>query len=164
MRCAQLRPLDVANGPGIRTTVFVSGCTHHCPGCFNTEYQDFQHGTPWTQETTAALLEALSSPIVQGLTLLGGEPMQNLELISVLEDVRNAQPQKDIWIYSGYTFEEICQDPKRRQLLSLCDVLVDGRFIEAQKDLTLRFRGSRNQRILDIAASLERGCAVEYSL
>lgn len=156
MRYAQIRPLEVANGEGIRVSLFVTGCTHRCPECFNEAYQDFNFGQEWTEETTAELIRYLKRPEISGLTLLGGEPMQNLELTEILREIKN-QVQKSIWIYSGYTYEQILSNPARLALLSECDVLVDGLFVAALKDLRLRFRGSSNQRIIDIQSSLASG-------
>lgn len=163
MRYAQIRPFDVANGEGIRVSVFVTGCTHKCPNCFNGLYQDPNYGDPWTEETTKLLTSYLKNPVVTGLTLLGGEPMQNTELTEVLREVKK-EVRKPIWVYSGYTYEQILTDERRRGLLEECDVLVDGLFIDALKDLKLRFRGSSNQRIIDIRKSLEAGKPVLYDL
>lgn len=179
MRYGQIRNYDVSNGPGIRTSIFVTGCTHRCKGCFNELYMDFAYGELWTDAQTGLVLQYLQDPAISGLSVLGGEPMQNTAgLIPLLEQVRSqiksfdkrdsdahdpAQPtaaQKTIWLYSGYTFEEIMQDPEKVRLLSLCDVLVDGRFIEELKNLRLKFRGSENQRILDAAASLAANAAI----
>lgn len=160
---AQLRKYDVANGEGIRTTVFVTGCTLRCVDCFNVLYQDPHYGQEWTDETTRQVIRYLSDPNVAGLTLLGGEPMQNLALIPIVREIRESlSPEKDIWIYSGYTFEQILRDPERRALLELCDILVDGRFMAPLKDLRLKFRGSSNQRIIAIRPSLESGTPVLY--
>ena len=150
MNFAQIRKYDVANGPGIRTTIFVTGCTHKCHNCFNEEYQDFDFGDPWTQKETDEVIEDLKLDEVRGLTILGGEPFQNeVDLLEVLRDIKK-EVQKEIWIFSGYTYEEILKDQDKKKLLEECDVLVDGRFVEALKDLSLRFRGSSNQRIIDI--------------
>lgn len=155
MRYGQIRQFDIANGEGIRTSIFVTGCTHKCPDCFNEEYQDFSAGTLWTEKETQTVIRYLQHPMVKGLSLLGGEPFQNTEELTKLLLLIKETTTKSIWIYSGYTFEELMQNETQRKLLSLCDVLVDGRFIAEQKDLTLRFRGSRNQRILDVRKSLE---------
>ena len=160
---AQIRPLDVANGPGIRVSIFVAGCTHNCPGCFNQEYMDFNYGDPWTEAQTQQVIEALSNPVIAGLTLLGGEPMQNLWLRCVLKEIKR-QVDKPIWIYSGYTFEQIITHRGRAQLLRECDVLVDGLFRQELLDLRLKFRGSSNQRIIDIPSSLAAGQVVLYPL
>ena len=161
MNFAQIRKYDVANGTGIRTVIFVTGCTHNCRNCFNKDYQDFNYGEVWTDAETEKVIEYLEDDNVSGLTLLGGEPMQNLELIDVLKSVR-ARVNKPVWVYSGYTYEEILENKKRTELLELCDVLVDGRFVEELKDLKLKFRGSSNQRIIDVKKSLEQGKVVLF--
>ncbi len=163
MRYAQIRPYDVANGEGIRVSIFVTGCTHNCPNCFNKAYQDFQFGDVWDDAATATVISYLEDPAVQGLTLLGGEPLQNRELLDVVREVKKAV-DKDIWLYSGYTWEQIQGLGWQKDLLAECDVLVDGLFVEAQKDLTLRFRGSRNQRLIDVPQSLAAGEIVPYAL
>ena len=156
MYYAQMRKYDVANGIGIRTTLFVSGCTHQCPGCFNTDYKDFKYGHKWTKEAEETFLAYVKDENVHGVTILGGEPMQQTkdeDLLNLLKRIKK-ETKKDIWIYSGYKYDEIIKDPKKRELLALCDVLVDGKFVEALKDLKLRFRGSSNQNIIDVQASL----------
>lgn len=164
MNFAQIRKYDVANGPGIRTTIFVTGCTHKCPNCFNEEYQDFNFGNPWTRKETDEVIEDLKLDEVKGLTILGGEPFQNeVDLLQVIRDIKK-EVQKEIWIFSGYTYEEILKDQDKKKLLEECDVLVDGRFVEALKDLSLRFRGSSNQRIIDVKKSLEANEVVLFDL
>lgn len=164
MNFAQIRKYDVANGPGIRTTIFVTGCTHKCHNCFNEEYQDFDFGDPWTQRETDEVIKDLKLDEVRGLTILGGEPFQNeVDLLEVLRDIKK-EVQKDIWIFSGYTYEEILKDDNKKKLLEECDVLVDGRFVEALKDLNLRFRGSSNQRIIDVQKSLDENKVVLFDL
>lgn len=161
MKYAQLRKYDVANGEGIRSTIFVTGCTHGCKGCFNREYWDFTYGQDWDDEATRTIIDYLKDPAVSGLTLLGGEPMQNLELTDVLREIKK-EVNKSIWVYSGYTYEAILKDPGRLELLKECDILVDGLFVEKLKNLKLKFRGSENQRIIDIKKSLESGETVLY--
>ena len=159
MHYAQMRKYDVANGIGIRSTLFVSGCTHQCPGCFNTDYREFDYGMPWTKEAEDTFLSYIEDENVHGVTILGGEPMQQTkddDLLNLLRRIKQ-ETNETIWIYSGYTYEEILKETKRRQILELCDVLVDGRFVEALKDLKLRFRGSSNQNIIDVQASLTSG-------
>ncbi|MDD7761533.1 MAG: anaerobic ribonucleoside-triphosphate reductase activating protein [Ezakiella sp.] len=163
MKYAQLRKYDVANGEGIRSTIFVTGCTHGCKGCFNREYWDFSFGREWDNEATKTIIEYLKDPQVKGLTLLGGEPMQNLELIKVLRDIKK-EVDKDIWIYSGYTYEEIISNPKRLELLKECDILVDGLFVEELLNLKLKFRGSSNQRVIEIKKSLEEGKVILHDM
>ncbi len=153
MRYGQIRRYDIANGPGIRTSFFVTGCTHRCKDCFNEEYQDFNAGDIWTDEDTNRVIDYLNEDVVDGLTILGGEPFQNtLDLIEILKKIKT-ETNKDIWIYSGYTYDEILEDRSKYELLELCDILVDGLFINELKDLSLRFRGSSNQRIIDIKKS-----------
>lgn len=163
MRYAQIRKYDVANGPGIRTSIFVTGCTHNCPNCFNKEYQDFNFGEVWTDKETDLVKSYLDQAEVEGLTLLGGEPFENaVDLAQVIRKIQKTS-QKSIWAYSGFTYEQILDDKDKKALLDLVDILVDGPFIEAKKDLMLKFRGSSNQRIIDVKKSLERGeiCLLE---
>ncbi|MBS6367116.1 MAG: anaerobic ribonucleoside-triphosphate reductase activating protein [Clostridiales bacterium] len=158
MNYASIKHHDVANGPGIRVSLFVSGCTHHCRGCFNAEAWSFTYGAAFTQQHVDEILEALKPDYIQGLSLLGGEPFEPENQPAVLDlvrQVRAAYPLKNIWAYSGYTFEQL--QTLAPELLGQITVLVDGPFVEQQKDLRLAFRGSANQRILDVPASLERG-------
>ena len=163
MNYADIRPIDVANGPGIRVSVFVSGCTHACPECFNPEAWDFAYGRPFTQAEVEQVLQALERPYIRGLSLLGGEPFHPRNQGAVLELVRQVRerfPEKDIWCYTGYLFEDLAAGQVGEhgwELLERLDVLVDGPFVAAQKNLGLRFRGSSNQRILEVRSSLERG-------
>ena len=166
MNVAEIKYFDIANGAGVRTTVFVSGCRHHCPGCFNEEAWDFAVGEPFTEEVENKIFESLEPPYVDGLSVLGGEPLEpenQHELAPFLERVRERFPNKDIWMWTGFVFEDLLLDASRAhtqdlsRVLACVDVLVDGPFILAQKDITLRFRGSANQRILDLKTSLEKG-------
>lgn len=157
MRYGQIRKYDIANGPGIRTSIFVTGCSINCKNCFNKDYQDPNYGILWTDQTSKTIIEYLSKNEVAGLTILGGEPFDNTDdLIKVVGYIKN-KIDKPIWIYSGYTFEKLVTDENTRNLLKLVDVLVDGPFIEAKKDLSLKFRGSSNQRIIDVPSSLSQG-------
>lgn len=169
MNYATIKTHDVANGPGVRVSLFVSGCTHHCPGCFQPETWDFSFGEEFTPEVEDKIIASLAPEYVDGLTLLGGEPMEKANqraLLPFIKRVRETYPDKDIWCYTGYTLEsDLLAESRARcevtdELLGLIDVLVDGEFIEAQRDLTLRFRGSRNQRLLDLPATLKKGEAV----
>lgn len=166
-----IKKTDIANGVGVRVSLFVSGCTHHCKECFNPETWNFQYGNPFTKETENEILKALQSTFVQGLTLLGGEPLepQNQEaLLPFVKLVKEKFPQKNIWCYTGYTLEKdllpgcesraYCQYTD--ELLSYIDVLVDGEFQIEKKDIRLKFRGSTNQRILDLKKSLMEKKAV----
>lgn len=150
MRYGQIRRYDVANGPGVRTSFFVTGCSHKCPDCFNQEYQDFSAGQEWTDQETQEIINNLSLEEITGLSILGGEPFQNTEdLFPVVKSIRQ-KSKKSIWIYSGYSYEELIREPLKKELLDLCDVLVDGLFLKEKKDLRLLFRGSSNQRIIDL--------------
>jgi anaerobic ribonucleoside-triphosphate reductase activating protein len=169
MNYAEIKNCDIANGEGVRVTLFVSGCTNHCQGCFQPQTWDFDYGQPFTAETEEKILKMLAPDYINGLTLLGGEPFepQNQQaLLPFVQRVRKAYPNKTIWAFTGFTLEQLqTEDFAKRceatdTLLSLIDVLVDGRFILAQKNISLRFRGSENQRLLDLPASLQTGKAV----
>ena len=169
MNYATIKPRDIANGPGIRVSLFVSGCTHRCPGCFNAEAWDFDYGQPFDQSVIDRILEDLSPAYVKGLTLLGGEPFEPRNqgpILELLRQVKARYPGKSIWAFSGYLFDRDILpgrlgDPAvTREYLSYLDVLVDGPFVEARKNLTLRFRGSDNQRLIDVPASLRSGTVV----
>lgn len=149
MNYAGIKKVDIANGPGVRVSLFVSGCRNHCPGCFNPETWDFDYGEPFTDETEEELIKALRPSWIQGLSILGGDPMEpeNQEaLLPFLRRVKEEMPEKDIWLYTGYCIEDVADS----SILPYVDVLVDGPFIEAEKDISLAFRGSRNQRIIDL--------------
>lgn len=157
MNYANIKNCDIADGPGVRISLFVSGCRHHCKGCFNAETWDFNFGQLYTEETEAELLELLAPDFIQGFTLLGGEPFEpenQVVLVHLLKKIRETYPQKDIWCYTGYLYDvDLIAGGKvftevTKEMLSYIDVLVDGEFIEAEKDLSLEFRGSRNQRIV----------------
>ncbi len=165
MNYADIKKYDIANGVGVRVSLFVSGCRHHCKGCFNSEAWDFSYGKPFTDETIDEIMSAVNKDYIRGLSLLGGEPLDpdnRSEVLRLLQIFRARFPEKTVWCYSGYFFDtELLPqidagDATLLQLLELVDVLVDGRFVEAQKDLDLRFRGSSNQRILDVPRSLQQ--------
>ena len=150
MRYSVIKKCDIANGPGVRVSLFVSGCRNHCKGCFQPETWDFDFGQPFTRETEDEIIEALRPAWIQGLTILGGDPMEpeNREvLLPFLKRLRMELPDKDIWFYTGYLWEDVSNEP----ILNLVDVLVDGPFIKAEKDAGLAFRGSRNQRIIHLS-------------
>ena len=155
MNYARINPTDIANGTGVRVSLFVSGCDRHCPGCHNEQAWDFNFGT-WFKETTMhRILSRLDEDFIDGLTILGGEPLhpKNIDTVrEIVKMVRERYPEKTIWIYTGYTYEELDTD-----ILQMIDVLVDGAYIESLHDITLRFRGSSNQRIIDVPATLESG-------
>ena len=166
MYYGEIKNCDIANGEGVRVTLFVSGCTNHCKNCFQPQTWAFDYGQPFTEETEAQLLKLLSPSYINGLTLLGGEPFEPANqraLLPFLRQVRERYPQKNIWGFSGFTYEELTTDgsyPRCEatdEMLSLLDVLVDGRFVEELKDISLRFRGSRNQRLIDLNASRRAG-------
>ena len=166
MNYATIKNCDIANGPGVRVSLFVSGCTHRCKGCFNEIAWDFDYGQPFTQQTIDQILEMLKPAYIKGITLLGGEPFEPQNqpaLVDLLRQVKTAYPEKTVWAYSGYLFDRDILPGKlgdpavTRELLGYLDVLVDGPFILQQKNLSLRFRGSSNQRIIHVPLSLERG-------
>ena len=169
MNYASIKNCDIANGPGVRVSLFVSGCTHHCKGCFNEVAWDFDYGQPFTQDTINMILDMLKPDYVKGLTLLGGEPFEPQNqpaIVELLRQLKEKYPEKSIWSFSGYLFDRDILpgrlgDPAvTREFLSYLDVLVDGPFIEAKKNLSLRFRGSENQRLINVPASLEQGTIV----
>ena len=167
MNYGQIYYTDVANGPGCRTSLFVSGCTHHCKGCFNEETWDFSYGHEYTKETENKILESVKPSYIDGLTVLGGEPMEPANqkaLLPLYRKIREKIPHATIWVYSGYTLEELtdpadkrCHTEETDEILSLIDVLVDGEFEEDKKDISLVFRGSSNQRIIDVQKTIEYG-------
>lgn len=163
MNYAAIKKHDVANGPGIRVSLFVSGCEHYCKGCFNSEAWDFSYGAPFDASAEAELFEALGRSYIKGFSLLGGEPFHPKNrpvLADLLEKIKEKFPEKDVWCYTGYNFEELCDESLARRMLENIDILVDGRFIEEKKNLSLRFRGSENQRILRMPETLASGSPV----
>ena len=170
MKYAQVFICDVANGPGCRTSLFVSGCTHHCKECFNEVAWDFSYGKDFTPEVEDMLISETNHPYINGITILGGEPMEVVNqkaLRPFIERVRRELPDKDIWIYSGYTWEELndannqrCHSEATDAILSMIDVLVDGEFVASQKNVSLTFRGSTNQRIIDVSQTRASGSVV----
>lgn len=162
MNYATLKKFDIANGPGVRVSLFVSGCRHHCKNCFNREAWDFNYGTPFTEDTEKEILKELEKDHIKGLSLLGGEPFEPENrnvLTELLKKVKQRNPQKSVWCYTGFEFEKLT-DPTAVELLYLIDVLVDGKFIEELKSPNLIFRGSSNQRIIDVKKSLNEGKAI----
>ena len=164
MNYATIKTHDIANGPGVRVSLFVSGCTHHCKGSFNPETWNFGYGEPYTAETEEEVLRALEPWYINGLSLLGGEPFEpenQAPLLPLLRKVKERWPQRKVWCYTGYDFEKDILAGKlgdwdvTREMISLIDVLVDGEFVLEKKNLSLRFRGSENQRIIDVPKSLE---------
>ena len=162
MNCCGLKKTDIANGPGVRVSLFVSGCRNHCPGCFQPETWNFDYGEPFTAKVEDEIIIALRPSWIQGLSILGGDPMEpenQVALLPFLQRIRDACPDRDIWLYTGYDFETLADSP----LLPLLDVIIDGRYMEDERDASLAFRGSRNQRIIDVPASLRAGRCVLWS-
>ena len=171
MYYGEIKNFDIANGEGVRVSLFVSGCTHHCKNCFNPETWNFDYGQPFTEETEELILKELAPDYINGLSLLGGEPFEpsnQAVLLPFLRRVKELFPNKTIWCYSGYLFDkELLSESRARcehtdEMLSLIDVLVDGEFVQELYSITLQFRGSSNQRIIDVKKSLQSGKVVEY--
>lgn len=166
MHYGAIKNCDIANGPGVRVTLFVSGCTNKCKNCFQPQTWDFNYGEPFTEETEQKIIEMLKPDYITGLTLLGGEPFEpsnQRALVPFVKKVREAYPNKTIWAFTGFTLERLntigdhCNCEVTKEFLSLIDVLVDGRFVEELKSLALRFRGSSNQRLIDMKKTLKKG-------
>ena len=174
MHYATIKKFDIANGQGVRVSLFVSGCSHHCPGCFNDVAWPFEYGQEFTKETEDEINKAWSNSYIKGLSLLGGEPFEKvnqLGLISLIRRFKKEFPNKDIWCYSGYLFDaEILDENSKihtevtRELISYIDVLVDGKFVLSLKDISLKFKGSSNQRVIDVKESLNQGKVVLHRL
>ena len=171
MNYATIKYYDIANGPGVRTSVFVSGCRHHCPGCFNAVAWDFTYGQPFDKTVRNEVFASCQPDYIAGLSLLGGEPFEpenQRELLPFVRNFKALYPNKTVWCYSGYTLDGELWKPSRArcectdEMLSLIDILVDGPFVEAEKDLNLRFRGSSNQRVLNVPASLAAHAPVSW--
>lgn len=171
MNYASIKIMDVANGPGVRMSLFVSGCRHHCPGCFNSEAWDFNYGQPFTQKEIDYIIDYVKGPHIAGLSLLGGEPFEpenQKGILPLLRQLKKACPEKNIWCYTGFDFEKdivgrmLNEYEETPEILSYIDVLVDGKFIEELKDVSLRFRGSSNQRLILVQESLKENKIVLY--
>lgn len=172
MYFGEIKKCDIADGPGVRVSLFVSGCTHHCKGCFNPQTWDFTFGREYDITTEREILKALEPGYIEGLTLLGGEPMEPVnqrELLTLVKKVKKLYPQKNVWCYTGYVLEtELLSANRARcectdELLSYIDVLVDGEFVEDLKNISLRFRGSSNQRLIDMKKTLAAGETVLWT-
>ena len=173
MNYGTIKNCDIANGEGVRVSLFVSGCRNHCPGCFQPETWDFRCGQPFKTETAEELLRLLEPSYINGLTLLGGDPFEpenQCALLPFLRKMKATLPRKTVWAYTGYTWEQLTSGehrvslPETMELLSMIDVLVDGLFIEAKKDIRLRFRGSSNQRVIDVQRSIAAGQVQQIEL
>lgn len=169
MNYAVIKRTDVANGPGVRVSLFVSGCTHACKGCFNSETWDFAYGRAFSEEAQREIMQALDHDYIKGFSVLGGEPMESQNrgtVLEILQKIKAAYPGKSIWCYTGYDYEKDLKrwiaegDRTVAELLELIDVLVDGEFVEEKKDLRLAFRGSGNQRLIDMKATKKAGHVV----
>lgn len=184
MRFASMRNLDISNGEGVGVSLFVQGCDRHCFNCFNSDTWDFNGGKEWTEETKNKFIKLIDRPYINRISVLGGEPLaeQNLdEVLSLIKEIRISFPEKTIWLYTGFEWDQImdikviqpifsCKDLenkiqnvlKRQEIIKQCDVLVDGEYIDEQKDLSLKFRGSKNQRVIDVKQSLAQNKIVLY--
>ena len=177
MRFAQIRSMDISNGEGVGVSLFVQGCPFHCKNCFNSETWDFNGGKEWTKETKNKFMELIDRPYIKRVSFLGGECLaeQNLdEILSLIKEIRISFPEKTIWLYTGYSYQKIFRGEsscisqeglnnfKRRKIIKLCDVVVDGEYIDEQKDLTLKWRGSKNQNCIDVKQSLTQNKMVLY--
>lgn len=169
MNYAEIKYCDIANGIGVRTSLFVSGCTHHCENCFNKETWDFKFGKPFDSDTEQKILQSLKPSYIDGLSLLGGEPFEPVNqrgLVGLLKRVKEEYPEKTVWCYTGYTLEsDLLSESRARcevtdEMLSYIDVLVDGEFVQELYDISLRFKGSSNQRLIDVKKTLEAGKTV----
>ena len=159
MRYAQLRRYDISNGPNIRATLFVSGCTHNCKGCFNKDYQDFNYGKEWTSITETVFLHYVEDSKVKGVNILGGEPLQQTmdnSLADLLAKIKE-NTNKPIWLWTGYKLEDVINNTKVLNILQYVDVLIDGKFEEDRKDLNLMYKGSANQRVINLTKTFEKG-------
>ena len=173
MNYADIKQIDIANGPGVRVSLFVSGCNHHCKGCFNECAWDFNYGNKFTEETIQEVLKDLNKDYISGLTLLGGEPLEPANqkgLLPLVKKVKEKYPEKSIWCYTGFDFEKdvmgsMSQNVEEtKELMKYIDVVVDGKFEEDKKDITLKFRGSSNQRIIDVQKSKEEQKVVDFDV
>ncbi len=163
MNYAKIRKFDVSNGPGVRATLFVSGCTNNCAGCFNKDLQDFDYGNKWTKEVEDEFIKQIKNPNVVGVNILGGEPMDQIKdkcLPNLLKRIKE-ETNKSIWLWSGYIYEDIINCRKKSEILSYVDVLVDGRFELDKRNISLKYRGSWNQRVIDIIRSKENNKVIE---
>ena len=171
MNYGEIKSCDIANGEGVRVSLFVSGCTHHCKNCFNAETWDYDFGEPFTREIEDKIIEELAPDYIDGFSLLGGEPFEPLNqkvLLPFLRRIKDKYPQKSVWCYTGYLFDKELKSESRArckytdEMLSLIDVLVDGEFVQELYDISLQFKGSTNQRIIDVQKSIAKGQIVLY--
>ena len=166
MNYAKIRKFDVSNGPGVRTTLFVTGCTNNCEGCFNKELQDFNHGEKWTKDIEDDFINQVMNPNIVGVNILGGEPMDQIrddDLSNLLKRIK-LETNKSIWLWSGYLYENILSSNDRNTILKYVDVLIDGRFELDKRNISLKYRGSSNQRVIDVVKSRETNKIVEIEV
>lgn len=177
MNYAQIRSMDISNGEGIGVSLFVQGCDFHCKNCFNSETWEFSKGQEWNDKTKNQFLKLIETPFIQRVSILGGEPLhpKNVQnVLKIVDEIRVSYPTKNIWLYTGYTWEEIwikdniktddkIQDMRekaiknlRRQVVRMCDVLIDGRYIDELRDVSLHWRGSSNQRVINVQETLKQ--------
>ena len=163
MRFAQIRSMDISNGEGVGVSLFVQGCPFHCKNCFNSDTWDFNGGKEWTEKTKDKFMKLINRPYIKRVSILGGEPLANKNYLTVrylLKEIKNKFPEKQIWLYSGYTLEHFSREQLRTIIYA--DVLVDGEYIDEQRDITLKWRGSKNQRVIDVQQTLKQGKVVLY--
>ncbi|GAB6169827.1 anaerobic ribonucleoside-triphosphate reductase activating protein [Clostridium carnis] len=166
MNYAKIRKFDVTNGPNVRTTLFVSGCTNNCEGCFNRELQDFNYGEKWSKEIEDNFISYVKNNNIHGVNILGGEPMDQVmdsDLVNLLTRIKN-ETKKTIWLWSGYVFEDIIRDERKREIVSLVDILIDGKFEIDKRNISLKYRGSENQRVIDVEKSIAEGKVIEIDI
>ena len=166
MNYAKIRKFDVSNGPNVRVTLFVSGCTNECEGCFNKDLKDFNYGQKWNNEIEDEFISYINNPNIKGVNILGGEPMDQIkdnDLLNLLKRIKE-ETKKSIWLWSGHVYEEILKNDKRREILSHVDVLIDGRFELEKRDISLKYRGSSNQRVIDVKKSLAENNIIEIEV
>ena len=166
MNYAKIRKFDVSNGPGVRSTLFVSGCTNKCEGCFNSELQDFNYGENWTKDIEDNFIKQVMNPNIVGVNILGGEPMDQIrdeDLSNLLKRIK-LETNKSIWLWSGYLYEDILKSNERSNILKYVDVLIDGRFELNKRNISLKYRGSSNQRVIDLAKSREANKIIEIEV
>lgn len=165
MNYSKIKWSDIASGPGVRTSIYVSGCTHNCEGCFNPETHDFNHGSLWTKEIEDAIIEHVKKNDLSGLNLLGGDPLQQTKDFTLSNFIKRFKEEtgKNVWVWTGYLFEDIIKTRSiARSILQHCDICVDGKFVQELSDMTLRYAGSTNQRVIDVKKSIEENKVVLY--
>ena len=163
MKYAQIREMDIANGEKIRTSVYFSGCNFNCYNCFNKEYQDFNYGKEWTPTIQDKFINIINRDFIDGASILGGEPMQqdSSQMLKLVKEIKE-KTGKTIWMWTGYKFEDLIHKQDKLEILKYVDILVDGRYVDEERDISLRFRGSKSQRVINVKESLKQGKAIKY--